>query len=172
MLQSLEVISVNLWDTLVSLANLVILFLLFKKFLFEPVKKIMAKRQSEVDQHYLAAEQAQTEAEENKKNWSEKLQGAKAEAAEILSDATDAAKNREEKIVAEAKSRAEGILRQAEAEAELTAKKATEGIKREIVEVSGALTEKMLEREINTEDHHNLIDSFLEKIGDSDGGNQ
>ena len=172
MLQSLEVISVNLWDTLVSLANLVILFWLFKKFLFAPVKKIMEKRQSEVDARYLAAEQAQSEAEESKKNWSDKLQGANEEAAEILSSATDAAKNREEKIVAEAKSRAEGILRQAETEAELTVKKAADGIKREIVEVSGVLTEKMLEREINTEDHHNLIDSFLEKIGDSDGGNQ
>ena len=45
-------------------------------------------------------------------------------------------------------------------------KKAEEQIKREIVEVSGALTEKMLEREINAEDHRNLIDSFLEKVGE------
>ena len=46
--------------------------------------------------------------------------------------------------------------------------KATEDIKREIVEVSGALAEKMLEREINTKDHQSLIDSFIEKIGDDD----
>ena len=71
-----------------------------------------------------------------------------------------------EKIVAEAKERADGILRTAEIEAELERKKAEAGIKREIVEVSGALAEKMLEREINTEDHRVLIDSFIEKIGD------
>ena len=35
-MQSLEVISVNLWQILISLLNLLILFLLFKKFLFKP----------------------------------------------------------------------------------------------------------------------------------------
>ena len=54
----------------------------------------------------------------------------------------------------------------AETEADLERKKAADGIKREIVEVSGALTEKMLEREINTDDHRALIDSFIEEIGE------
>ena len=40
------------------------------------------------------------------------------------------------------------------------------------MEVSGALTEKMLGREINTKDHRNLIDSFIEKIGDGDDGDK
>ena len=57
-------------------------------------------------------------------------------------------------------------MRTAQTEAELELKKAADGIKREIVEVSGALTEKMLEREINTDDHRSLIESFIEKIGD------
>ena len=44
--------------------------------------------------------------------------------------------------------------------------KAAAGIKQEIVEVSGALAEKLLEREINQQDHRALIDSFIEEIGD------
>ena len=47
-------------------------------------------------------------------------------------------------------------------------KKAEEGIKKEIVEVSTALANKLLEREINAEDHRELIDSFIEKIGDEE----
>ena len=90
----------------------------------------------------------------------------------ILSTASENAKYRSEKIVAKAKEEADGILRRAEAEAELEYKKAADGIKREIVEVSGALTEKMLGREINTKDHRNLIDSFIEKIGDGDDGDK
>jgi F0F1-type ATP synthase membrane subunit b/b' len=39
-------------------------------------------------------------------------------------------------------------------------------MKKEIVEVSSALAEKMLEREINRDDHREMIDTFLEKIGD------
>ena len=86
-----------------------------------------------------------------------------------MQNATDHAKYRSDILVAEAKERADGILRAAQNEAELERQKAADGIKREIVEISGALTEKMLEREINTKDHRTLIDSFLEKIGDDNG---
>lgn len=172
MLQSLDVISVNIWQILISLANLLILFLMIKKFLYKPVKNVMAKRQSEIDERYSAADVAEQEAENSKKLWEEKLSGAKAEADSIISDATDNAKYREEKILAEANQKAEGIVRRAQTEAELEMKKAADGIKREIVEVSGALTEKMIGREINTDDHRSLIDSFIEKIGDEDDGNQ
>lgn len=172
MLQSLDVISVNIWQILISLANLLILFLMIKKFLYNPVKNVMAKRQSEIDERYSAADVAQQEAENNKMLWEEKLSGAKAEADSIISNATDSAKYREEKILAEANQKADGIVRRAKTEAELEMKKAADGIKREIVEVSGALTEKMIGREINTDDHRSLIDSFIEKIGDEDDGNQ
>ena len=172
MIQSLDVISVNLWDILISLANLLILFILVKKFLFKPVKKVLEKRQSEIDEKYAVADEAALAAQKDKKEWEEKLQGVTAEADSILSTASENAKYRSEKIVAKAKEEADGILRRAEAEAELEYKKAADGIKREIVEVSGALTEKMLGREINTKDHRNLIDSFIEKIGDSDDGDK
>ena len=55
-MQSLEVISVNFWQILISLLNLLILFLLFKKFLFKPVNNMLAKRQSEIDAKYEEAE--------------------------------------------------------------------------------------------------------------------
>lgn len=165
-MQSLDIISVNIWQILISLINLVLLFLILKKFLFKPVQKVFEKRQNEIDSQYAAAELAEAKANENRKNWEEKLSYANAEADAILQTATDNAKYRGDKLIAEAQNRAEGIIRAAETEAELERKKAADGIKREIVEVSGALTEKMLEREINTEDHRALIDSFIEEIGD------
>ena len=172
MIQSLDVISVNLWDILISLANLTILFLLVKKFLFQPVKNIMAKRQNEIDAQYQSAEEKEQKASAYQNTWEEKIRSAEDEANTILSDAVSLAKSRGEKIISEAETRADSIVRQAEAEAKLEREKVADGIKREIIEVSEVLTEKMLEREINTEDHRELIDSFIEKIGDGDGGNQ
>ena len=171
-MQTLDIISVNLWQMLISLLNLLILFLIIKFFLFKPVKKVMAQRQQEIDDQYTAAACAEAEAKESRSLWEKKLSTADEQANAILQNATDHAKSRGEKLLAEAKERADGIVRNAQNEAELERRKATEGIKREIVEVSGALTEKMLEREINTADHRTLIDSFIEKIGDSNDGNQ
>ena len=58
-MNNLDVISLNIWQIIISLLNLVILFFLFRKFLFEPVKKVIAKRQEEVDSRYDSASKAQ-----------------------------------------------------------------------------------------------------------------
>lgn len=165
-MQSLDVISVNFWQILVSLANLVILFLIIKKFLFKPVKKVLAQRQETLDNQYLEAQQAVSEAEENKKTWENKIQSAQSEADAIIKNASDDAKLRGERIVADARDKADGIVRQAQTEAELERRKAEEGIRREIVDVSAALTEKLLGREISVQDHRDMIDSFIEEIGE------
>ena len=165
-MQTLDVISVNLWQILISLINLTLLFLAIKKFLFKPVKKVFEQRQAQIDDRYDAAAQAQAEAESDRKAWERKLSDAHTEADAIMQNATDNARMRGDKLIAQAQERADGIIRAAQTEAELERKRAVDGIKREIVEVSGALTEKMLGREINTEDHRALIDSFIEEIGD------
>ena len=96
----------------------------------------------------------------------EKLKDAKAESDRIIKNAVGIANDREKEILAEAKQKADGIVRQAESDAILERKKAEDGIRKEIVEVSAALTEKMLEREVSADDHKRFIDSFIESIGD------
>ena len=49
-MQSLDVISVNVWQILFSLANLLLLFILIKKLLFKPVKNVLDKRQESLDE--------------------------------------------------------------------------------------------------------------------------
>ena len=172
MLQSLDVISVNLWQIIVALLNLTLLFWLVKKFLFKPVKKVMQKRQDELDTRYSEADRAQKDASESKQMWEEKLKGASKQADMILSEATENARNRSDKIVSDARQRAQNIVNQAEMQAELEYKKASEDIKREIVDVSSVLAEKMLGREIDEKDHRNLIDSFINEIGENNDGSK
>ncbi|MBQ1202439.1 MAG: hypothetical protein IIX61_01270, partial [Loktanella sp.] len=59
------------------------------------------------------------------------------------------------------------VMRQAEAEAVLERQKAEDDMKREIVDVSAKLAEKMLGRELRHEDHQAIIDTFLDEIGES-----
>ncbi len=167
-MQNLDVISVNLWQILISLANLLIMFLIIKKFLYKPVKATLAKRQEELDAHYQAAETAEQDALRQKADWEAKMADAKAQADRIVDQATEQAKFRSDAMLEEAHQKAEALVQMAQTQAQLERRKAQEGIKREIVEVSGMLTEKMLEREINTEDHRKLIDSFIDQIGESD----
>lgn len=165
-MQSLDVISVNLWQIIISLLNLLILFLIIKKFLFKPVQKMLANRQEELNNKYKAADDAVKRANMDEQYWKEKKERVEAEADSIIQSATDTAKKRSEKIVDEAKEKAEGIVRSARTEAELELEKAEDTIKREIVDVSAQLAQKILSREINIDDHRSMIDSVIESIGD------
>ena len=167
-MQSLDVISINIWQIVVSLINLVLLFLIVKRFLYKPVKKMLENRQNEVEKRYSDAEKANNEALENKKNYEEKLSAASVEADGIIQSAVDTAKAREKEIVSDAKLKAEGIILKAENDAKLAMLKAEDSIKQEIIDVSTVLAEKMLEREISEQDHKDLIDSFIDNIGDGD----
>ena len=163
-MQSLDVISINLWQIIISLLNLLILCYIIKKFLYKPVKNMLSKREAEINDLYKTANESVMRAESDEAYWKEKRENAQAEAQEIIEEATASAKNRGEKIVSEAKDKAEGILKRAQNDAELEMEKAQDSIKREIIDVSSALAEKMLGREINIEDHRNMIDSVIEDI--------
>ena len=77
--QSLDIISINLWQILISLANLLIMFLILKRFLFKPVQKVMAARQEQVDKMYGEAEEDRTAAAGMKQEYEARLATAREE---------------------------------------------------------------------------------------------
>lgn len=171
-MQTLEIISLNIWQILISLCNLVLLFLGVKKFLYQPVRKVIAERKSAVNAEYDAAEMAKSEALKEKEEYAQRLEDAENEANRVIQNAVAVADQRSAQIVDDARKKADGILRTADTEAKLEQKRAQATIRQQIVDVSTELTEKMIGREINAEDHRDLIDSFLEKIGEDNDGNE
>ena len=163
-MQASEIISVNIWQTVVSLLNLLILFLILKKFLFKPVQNVIKSRKDKVDAQYSEAEEALANAKASEKELNEKLSRAHNTADEIVKEATAQGERRRDNIVTEARAEADAIIRQAKAAAQMEKKKAQEDIKDQIVDVSSALTEKLIERELNVEDHRRLIDSFISEM--------
>ena len=165
-MQDLDIISVNIWHIVISLANLVILFLILKKLLFKPVKKIVDKRQKEIESEYKKAEKTQAEADAIKAEWEGKMATAEAEADKIISDAVERADSRNEVMLYESREKADQIIRKAKADIERERKDARETIKKEIVDVSQTLSEQIIGREINMDDHRDLIDRAIDRIGE------
>ncbi len=163
-MQFLDVISVNIWAILASLANLLLLSWIIKRFLFKPVKKMMDARRAAIDEDYAQARAAREEAEESRLNYEAAMAAAQQTTDQMIADAARTAEYRGNEIVAEAREKASEIRRQAEADALLERKKAEDEMKHEIANVSAQLTGKLLQREINEEDHRSLIDSFLNEL--------
>ena len=133
------------------------------------MRKFLDKRKAAIDSDYDAADKAKSDALAEKQAYELKMKNAQDEADEMIKSAASTADRRSAKIIDDAKIKADGMLRQAQSEIELEKKKAADDIKREIADVSALLTEKMLEREINADDHREFIDSFIEGIGENDG---
>ncbi len=165
-MQSLEVISVNIWQILISLLNLFILFLILKKFLFKPVKRMEAERSAELEKQYNDAENAEAAAAALKSEWDEKIKTAETAAAEIRRQAKEKAENSADGIIAEAHKKAEEITESAREQARLEHKKDEANLKREIADASVALASKLIGREINPDDHKALIDGAIDGIGE------
>ena len=163
-MQSLSIISVNIWQILISFANLAILTWIIKKFLFKPVKKVLDSRRETIDGAYARAETAEAEAEEHRKNYAAAMAAAKQTTDQMISDAAREAERRGREIEGEARERAQEIRRQAELDAQQELRKAEDEMKHEIADISAKLTGKLLEREIQPEDHRELIDSFLQEL--------
>ena len=163
---NLAVISVNLWQILISLCNLVIIFLILKKFLFKPIRRVIATRRAQIDADYAQADEAKKQAQEHQAEWEATLATANAEADKILQTAHTNATRRSEAMLGLARDKADIIVRRAKEDAELEQRKAKEQIRHDLADVSVLLTEKMLDREINADDHRELIDSFIETIGE------
>lgn len=162
----LDVISVNIWSIVISLCNLIILFLIIRHFLFKPVNKVLDERQSAIDTDYSNAKTALDNAKKTENEWNAKITEADKCADGIIKEATEAADRRGDEIVAEAKKQADSIVDRARTEMELEKRKSEETIKKQIADVSVAVAGKLLNREISEEDHHKIIDSFIDEIGE------
>ena len=171
-MQSLEVFSLNLWQMLISLCNLVILFLILKKFLYKPVRKALEERKQAVEGVYADAQKALDTANANKTEYERELAGIRERADNMLASATADANKRSEAILSDARERADGMMRQAKNDISLERRKAESGIRSEIADVSTALTEKLLAREINSDDHRKLIDDFLAEMEDGNDADE
>ncbi len=171
-MQSLEVFSLNLWQMLISLCNLIILFLILKKFLYKPVRRALEERKQAVEGVYADARKALDTANASKTEYERELAGIRERADSMLASATADANKRSEAILSDARERADGMMRQAKNDISLERRKAESGIRSEIADVSTALTEKLLAREINSDDHRKLIDDFLDEMEDGNDADE
>ena len=154
------------WTLIFQWGNLLILYLVIKKFLFGPIQKIIESRETEVQNLYDTAEQAKNDAVALKEEYSQHLANAKDEANEILKNANKKATVRSEEIIRDAQEKAAAIVARADVQIEMERKHAFEEVKRDISDIALMAASKVVERELSAEEHERLIGEFIENVGE------
>ena len=129
--QSLDIISVNLWQILISLANLLIMFLILKRFLFNPVRKVFADRQAQVDKLYGDAQNDRNAAQDMKQEYETRLATAREEADGLVRNAVVTAQRKGDAIVSEASLQASRMKQKAEEEISMERKQMLMDVRRD-----------------------------------------
>ena len=159
-------LGVNPWTALFILLNTLTIFFVARKFLFNPVMKIIAERQQEIDDLYAGANSAKNEAEALRAEYTAKLSDAKAASEQIVKEAVARGQAREEDIIRKANADAAAIMDKASADIAQEKKKAINDAKNEISGLAMAIAGKVVERELSSADQEQLIDRFIEELGE------
>ena len=80
-------LSLNPWDILWTIVNLLVLYAIFRKFLFQPVMNIIHEREDMINKQFEDAQKQQDDAAQMKSEYENQLKGAREKADQIILDA-------------------------------------------------------------------------------------
>lgn len=152
-------------NLLFTVINLVVWYLLIKKFLFKPVNNIISKREEAIADRYREAEQEKVQAGEQKQKYEALQSSIQDEKTKVMQKAQEDAREAYRQIFDEANRKAGEIMEDSRKTAELEHTKMVERAEKEIRSLLfEAASEGMQKKDNNSE----LYDKFLIKAGESE----
>ena len=152
------------WTLVANLVNFAILLYLMKRFLYKPALDYLDRRRERVVAHMEAARTAQEQAEQLAAQRAEELQKAREQAQATL----DEARAHAEEIIAaakdDAKAEAARIIAAARREAAKERTEMEQELRRAYAELAVMGAARVLNREVNVEDHRKLLDELLAEV--------
>ena len=156
-------------NLLYTVVNILVLFLLLRKFLYKPVMNIIAQRQKQVDDALNAAETSKKEAAAAMNAAQEKLCGVDNEAAARRTAYEQQAETEKQQLLADARKQADAIVAEGKAAAEAERQNKLRQADAQTTTLARAMCEKLLSRNLTEQDDARLLDDLLEKAGAEHG---
>ena len=155
-----------LFEVVLSMIAVFVLFLALSYILFNPVRDMLKKRQEMVQETKDTANREKEDALKLKAEYDVKLKNAETEAEEILTEARKRALKNERAILDEAKEEAARIIANANVQIELEKKQAMDDLKQEVVAIATMMAGKVVAASIDEKLSNQLIEDTLKEMGD------
>lgn len=158
-------LDISFVNIICTILNLLILYFVFRKFLFGRVDEIIRQRQEEVDSATDAADKATEEARITKKEYEDKISLADEEKEQILSEIKKQGYDEYDRIVSDAHKKGEQIITEARHNAKVEAERSKEVYAAELKSmIIDAATKIAATRHSSVEDSE-LYDKFISEAG-------
>ena len=153
------------WNIVWTIVNILVLFLLLKHFLFKPITEMMESRTAEIENNLKDAEDQKQKASELTAQYEEKLRGAHAEAAQIVSEARQRGQREYDAILKTAGQDAQKEQERARADMEREREEMLRGVQENVTELVLLTASELSQKELDEESDRKLVDSFLSEAG-------
>ena len=145
-----------------TVINVLVLVFFLYRFLFKPVRDILAARQNELDNSYREAEEATQKANALKKQYEDSMAQIDAERQEKLEKSRMQATNEYDEIIGNAREKATKIIADAKIEAERQAEQKQHEMEEEVAMLVAKAAYKIAASKDSAENNQKLYDTFLE----------
>ena len=159
----MDAVGINWPGLLTQLISFLILFLLLKKFLYRPVIKMLEDRAEKIKTSLEAADKIKQEAEQTTAANESLMLKAREESQALIFESREQAKKIKESELEKSKLQIEIERKRALDEIRSEEDKIINNIRSEFSGLAISAAEKIIEREVNENNHKEIIQLFLEK---------
>lgn len=145
-----------------TLLNIALLVWLAKRYLFGPLRNVIAARQQHIEEQLNSASARQAEAEEAKARADAWVADAHRQAGRIVDTARDRGDEAYDQIVANARRQARHIAEDMRVKLAHEEAEARERIKEDTADLALSIASKMVERRWSDDDDRRMVNRFLE----------
>ena len=148
-----------------TIVTFFIVLLILKWKAWGPLINALDKRAEDIKNALSAADRAKEDAEKASQEYEKLVQKAHAEAQQIIADSKVAGERVKNEVESAAKEKAEEMIGKAKTQIEAESQRAIQEIKSTVVDLSIEAAEKIIEKNLDSEDNRKLINQTLDSIG-------
>jgi len=157
--------NIDLGIIIPSTINFFIFYLILRKFVFNKTLAVINSRKEEVESAFKKARDEEERAELLKQKYDEDVVRYRNDGLKLVESYKQKADKIYAEVIEDSQREAVNVKERAAKEIKREREKASKEIKQEIIDLSMKLAEKTLEKEIDEENHRELIDKFITKVG-------
>lgn len=154
----------NILTIAVQLCATAVLFLLMKRFAWDPVRKILEERSKYEQERLTDAEDLRREQIQLREEVEQQLSDASKQAIQTIKGAREEGERLRDSLVNEGKQRSQQLVDEAQKDIELQKAKMMEELHKDIVNVAINTTSKMLAEQVDEKSDKRIVEGFIKEV--------
>jgi len=162
--QIVEQLGLNFRTVLVQMGAIVLMFPIIDMLFLKPLREAMYERSQKIEETYSEIENLREQMNTTRNEYEQRIAKTEAEAREQIQSQIREAQNLRTQLMAEASAKADELVKKASEEIEAEKSRVMVALRSEVVNLTLAATEKILNENMNDDRNRRLVQEFINTV--------